>query len=147
MGILKGDVVGEVMAVEIAEIGAQGEERTFTIVSRDARGKVATCNGNYGYMLDDGAAFEGDVRGADLERAIPAIEKTGIVRPFSMVRGHFKFKAADGTWLHLDTGFGNHFLLRESIGKDFLGRFRGQPIHAVYERGVAVVLELLQKNM
>ena len=34
MGMLEGKVVGEVMAIKIAEIGAQGEERTFTIISK-----------------------------------------------------------------------------------------------------------------
>lgn len=35
MGMLEGKVMGEVMAIKIAEIGAQGEERTFVIISRD----------------------------------------------------------------------------------------------------------------
>ena len=38
MGMLEGKVVGEVMAIKIAEIGAQGEERTFVIISRDESG-------------------------------------------------------------------------------------------------------------
>ena len=96
MGMLKGEVVGEVMAVKIAEIGAQGEPCSFAIVSRDELGDVAVCEGSYWYMLDDGTVFEGAVRGRDLEKAIPAIERTGVARPFSMVRGHFKFEAADG---------------------------------------------------
>ena len=45
MGMLEGKVVGEVMAIKIAEIGAQGEERTFVIISRDESGSVATCKG------------------------------------------------------------------------------------------------------
>ena len=146
MGMLKGEVVGEAMAVKIAEIGAQGAPCTFAIVSRDDSGGVSVCEGSYGYMLGDGTVFEGDVRGRDLEKAIPAIERTGIARPFSMVRGHFRFEASDGTWLHMDTGFGNHFLLRDSIGRDFLDRFRGQEVYAVYEHGVAAVSELLQGN-
>jgi len=146
MGMLKGEVIGEVMAVKIAEIGAQGAPCTFTIVSRDESGKVSVCEGSYGYVLDDEIVFEGDVRGRDLEKAIPAIERTGIVRPFSMVRGHFKFEASDGKWAHIDTGFGNHFILRDSIGTDFLNRFCGQEAYAVYEQGVAVVIELLQKS-
>lgn len=45
MGMLEGKVVGEVMAIKIAEIGAQGEERTFVIISRDESGCVSTCKG------------------------------------------------------------------------------------------------------
>ena len=45
MGMLEGKVVGEVMAIKIAEIGAQGEERTFVIISRDESGSVSTCKG------------------------------------------------------------------------------------------------------
>ena len=92
MGMLEGKVVGEVMAIKIAEIGAQGEERTFTIISMDEAGNVATCKGSYGYMLDDGTIFDGDVRNTDLEKALPIIKETGVVKAFSMVRGHFKSK-------------------------------------------------------
>ena len=45
MGMLEGKVVSEVMAIKIAEIGAQGEERTFVIISRDESGCVSTCKG------------------------------------------------------------------------------------------------------
>ena len=38
--MLEGKVVGEVMAIKIAEIGAQGEDRTFTIISVDELGNV-----------------------------------------------------------------------------------------------------------
>ena len=56
MGMLEGKVVGEVMAIKIAEIGAQGEERTFTIVSMDESGNVPTCNGSCGYRCGDAPA-------------------------------------------------------------------------------------------
>ena len=45
MGMLEVKVVGEVMAIKIVEIGAQGEERTFTIISMDESGSVSTCKG------------------------------------------------------------------------------------------------------
>ena len=45
MGMLEGKVVGEVMAIKIAEIGAQGEERQLVIISRDELGSVSTCKG------------------------------------------------------------------------------------------------------
>lgn len=35
LGMLKGKVVGEAMAIAIAEIGAQGAERTFCVLSKD----------------------------------------------------------------------------------------------------------------
>ena len=43
MGMLEGKVIGDVMAIKIAEIGAQGSKRTFTIVSKDETGEIATC--------------------------------------------------------------------------------------------------------
>ena len=52
MGMLDGEVVCEVMAIKIAEIGAQGAERTFTIVSKDDKGLVSTCRGSYGYVFE-----------------------------------------------------------------------------------------------
>ena len=144
MGMLEGKVVGEVMAIKIAEIGAQGEERTFTIISRGETGNVSTCNGSYGYMLDDGTVFDGDVRNTDLENALPIIKETGIVRAFSMVRGHFKSR--DGQWLHIDTGFGNHFLVNDAIARGFLSKFAGQPTYNVYMHGLQTAIEILKKG-
>ena len=140
MGMLNGKVVGEVMAIQIAEIGAQGAERTFTIVSKDDAGSVSICRGSYGYAHDDGIV-EGDVRNTDLEKALPVIRETGIAQLYSMVRGHFSSR--DGKWFHIDTGYGNHFLVASIIAKDFLVRFRGQSAYAVYERGIEVVKEML----
>lgn len=144
MGMLEGKVVGEVMAIKIAEIGAQGEERTFTIVSVDESGNVSTCKGSYGYMLDDGTVFDGDVRNTDLENALPIIKETGIVKVFSMVRGHFK--SGDGKWLHIDTGFGNHFLINDTIAREFLSKFAGQTGYNVYMNGVQTAIEILKKG-
>ena len=144
MGMLEGKVVGDVMAIKIAEIGAQGEERTFTIISRDESGNVSTCNGSYGYMLDDGTIFDGDVRNTDLEKALPIIKETGIVKVFSMVRGHFKSR--DGKWLHIDAGFGNHFLINDAIAREFLSKFAGQPTYNVYMHGVQAAMEILKKG-
>ena len=144
MGMLEGKVVGEVMAIKIAEIGAQGEERTFTIVSVDESGNVSTCKGSYGYMLDDGTVFDGDVRNTDLENALPIIRRTGIVKAFSMVRGHFK--SEDGKWLHIDTGFGNHFFVNDAIAREFLSKFTGQPSYNVYVDGVQTAIEILEKD-
>ena len=143
MGMLEGKVIGDVMAIKIAEIGAQGSERTFTIVSKDETGEIATCSGSYGYMLEDGTIFDGDVRNTDLEKALPIIKETGVTRAFSMVRGHFK--SQDGQWLHIDTGCGNHFFLCESIGKEFFKRFVGQDTYLIYLRGVEVVQEILKE--
>ena len=143
MGMLEGKVIGDVMAIKIAEIGAQGSERTFTIVSKDETGEIATCSGSYGYMLEDGTIFDGDVRNTDLEKALPIIMETGVTRAFSMVRGHFK--SQDGQWLHIDTGCGNHFFLREIIGKEFFKRFAGQDTYSIYLRGVEVVQEILKE--
>ena len=142
MGMLVGKVIGDVMAIQIAEIGAQGEERTFTIVSKDETGEIATCSGSYGYMLEDGTVFDGDVRNTDLEKALTIIKETGVVRVFSMVRGHFRSK--DGQWLHIDIGMGNHFFIRDDIGKEFLQRFAGQPPYSVYLYGVEVVQAILK---
>ena len=144
MGMLEGKVVGEVMAIKIAEIGAQGEERTFTIISRGETGNVSTCNGSYGYMLDDGTVFDGDVRNTDLENALPIIKETGIVKAFSMVRGHVKSK--DGKWFHIDTGFGNHFFVNDAIAREFLSKFAGQPTYNVYMHGVQAAMEILKKG-
>ena len=144
MGMLEGKVMGEVMAIKIAEIGAQGEERTFTIISRDGSGNVSTCNGSYGYMLDDGTIFDGDVRNTDLEKALPIIKETGVVKVFSMVRGHFKSR--DGKWLHIDAGFGNHFLINDAIAREFLSKFAGQPTYNVYMHGVQAAMEILKKG-
>ena len=144
MGMLEGKVVGEVMAIKIAEIGAQGEERTFTIISMDESGNVATCKGSYGYMLDDGTVFDGDVRNTDLEKALPIIKETGVVKAFSMMRGHFKSK--DGKWLHIDTGFGNHFFVNDAIAREFLSKFAGQPSYNVYMDGVKTAMEILKKG-
>ena len=144
MGMLEGKVVGEVMAIKIAEIGAQGEERTFTIVSRDETGNVSTCNGSYGYVLDDGTVFDGDVRNTDLEKALPIIKETGVVKVFSMVRGHFKSK--DGKWLHIDTGFGNHFLVNDAIAREFLSKFAARSSYDVYVDGVQTAIEILKKG-
>jgi hypothetical protein len=144
MGMLEGKVVGDVMAIKIAEIGAQGEERTFTIISRDESGNVSTCNGSYGYMLDDGTIFDGDVRNTDLEKALPIIKETGVVKVFSMVRGHFKSR--DGKWLHIDAGFGNHFLINDAIAREFLSKFAGQPTYNVYMHGVQAAMEILKKG-
>ena len=143
MGMLEGKVVGEVMAIKIAEIGAQGEERTFVIISRAESGNVPTCKGSYGYMLDDGTVVEGDVRNTDLEKALPIIKETGVVKAFSMVRGHFK--SEDGKWLHIDTGFGNHFFINDAIAREFLSKFAGQPTYNVYMRGVQTATEILKK--
>ena len=142
MGMLEGKVIGEVMAIKIAEIGAQGAERMFTIVSKDKTGEIAICSGSYGYMLEDGTIFDGDVRNADLEKALPIIKETGVARAFSMVRGHFKSK--DGQWLHIDTGMGNHFFLRDIIGKEFLKRFAGRDAYSIYLQGVEVVQDILK---
>lgn len=142
--MLEGKVVGDVMAIKIAEIGAQGEERTFTIISRDESGNVSTCNGSYGYMLDDGTIFDGDVRNTDLEKALPIIKETGVVKVFSMVRGHFKSR--DGKWLHIDAGFGNHFLINDAIAREFLSKFAGQPTYNVYMHGVQAAMEILKKG-
>ena len=144
MGMLEGKVVGEVMAIKIAEIGAQGEERTFTIVSRDETGNVSTCNGSYGYVHDDGTVFDGDVRNTDLEKALPIIKETGVVKVFSMVRGHFKSK--DGKWLHIDTGFGNHFLVNDAIAREFLSKFAARSSYDVYVDGVQTAIEILKKG-
>ena len=144
MGMLEGKVVGDVMAIKIAEIGAQGEERTFTIISRDESGNVSTCNGSYGYILDDGTIFDGDVRNTDLEKALPIIKETGVVKVFSMVRGHFKSR--DGKWLHIDAGFGNHFLINDAIAREFLSKFAGQPTYNVYMHGVQAAMEILKKG-
>ena len=144
MGMLEGKVVGDVMAIKIAEIGAQGEERTFTIISRDESGNVSTCNGSYGYMLDDGTIFDGDVRNTDLEKALPIIKETGVVKVFSMVRGHFKSR--DGKWLHIDAGFGNHFLINDAIAREFLSKFAGQPTYNFYMHGVQAAMEILKKG-
>ena len=144
MGMLEGKVVGEVMAIKIAEIGAQGEERAFTIVSVDESGNVSTCKGSYGYMLDDGTVFDGDVRNTDLENALPIIKETGVVKVFSMVRGHFKSR--DGKWLHIDAGFGNHFLINDAIAREFLSKFAGQPTYNVYINGVHAAMEILKKG-
>ena len=144
MGMLEGKVVGEVMAIKIAEIGAQGEERTFTIISRGETGNVSTCNGSYGYMLDDGTVFDGDVRNTDLENALPIIKETGIGKAFSMVRGHFKSK--DGKWFHIDTGFGNHFFVNDAIAREFLSKFAGQPTYNVYMHGLQTAIEILKKG-
>ena len=144
MGMLEGKVVGEVMAIKIAEIGAQGEERTFTIVSRDETGNVSTCNGSYGYVLDDGTVFDGDVRNTDLAKALPIIKETGVVKVFSMVRGHFKSK--DGKWLHIDTGFGNHFLVNDAIAREFLSKFAARSSYDVYVDGVQTAIEILKKG-
>ena len=144
MGMLEGKVVGDVMAIKIAEIGAQGEERTFTVISRDESGNVSTCNGSYGYMLDDGTIFDGDVRNTDLEKALPIIKETGVVKVFSMVRGHFKSR--DGKWLHIDAGFGNHFLINDAIAREFLSKFAGQPTYNVYMHGVQAAMEILKKG-
>ena len=144
MGMLEGKVVGEVMAIKIAEIGAQGEDRTFTIISVDELGNVSTCTGSYGYMLDDGTVFDGDVRNADLEKALPIIKETGVVKVFSMVRGHFKSK--DGMWFHIDTGFGNHFFVNDAIAREFLSKFAGQPTYNVYVNGVQTAMEILKKG-
>lgn len=143
MGMLEGKVVGEVMAIKIAEIGAQGEERTFVIISRDESGNVSTCKGSYGYMLDDGTVFNGDVYNTDLEKALPIIKETGVVKAFSMVRGHFK--SEDGKWLHIDTGFGNHFFINDAIAREFLSKFARQPTYNVYMRGVQTATEILKK--
>lgn len=142
--MLEGKVVGEVMAIKIAEIGAQGEERTFTIISRGETGNVSTCNGSYGYMLDDGTVFDGDVRNMDLENALPIIKETGIVKAFSVVRGHFKSK--DGKWFHIDTGFGNHFFVNNAIAREFLSKFAGQPTYNVYMHGLQTAIEILKKG-
>ena len=144
MGMLEGKVVGEVMAIKIAEIGAQGEERTFTIISRDETDNVSICNGSYGYMLDDGTIFDGDVRNTDLEKALPIVKETGVVKAFSMVRGHFKSKA--GKWFHIDTGFGNHFFVNGAIAREFLSKFAGQPPYNVYMHGVQTAIEILKKG-
>ena len=144
MGMLEGKVVGEVMAIKITEIGAQGEERTFTIISRGETGNVSICNGSYGYMLDDGTVFDGDVRNTDLENALPIIKETGIVKAFSMVRGHFKSK--DGKWFHIDTGFGNHFFVNDAIAREFLSKFAGQPTYNVYMHGLQTAIEILKKG-
>ena len=144
MGMLEGKDVGDVMAIKIAEIGAQGEERTFTIISRDESGNVSTCNGSYGYMLDDGTIFDGDVRNTDLEKALPIIKETGVVKVFSMVRGHFKSR--DGKWLHIDAGFGNHFLINDAIAREFLSKFAGQPTYNVYMHGLQTAIEILKKG-
>ena len=144
MGMLEGKVVGEVMAIKIAEIGAQGEERTFTIISMDEAGNVATCKGSYGYMLDDGTVFDGDVRNTDLEKALPIVKETGVVKAFSMVRGHFKSK--DGKWFHIDTGFGNHFFVNDAIAREFLSKFTGQPSYNVYMDGVRTAMDILKKG-
>ena len=144
MGMLEGKVEGEVMAIKIAEIGAQGEDQTFTIISMDELGNVSTCTGSYGYKLDDGTGFDGDVRNTDLEKALPIIKETGVVKAFSMVRGHFKSR--DGKWLHIDTGFGNHFFINDAIAREFLSKFAGQPIYNVYMNGLQMAMEILKKG-
>ncbi len=141
MGMLKGEIIGEVMAIKIAEPGAQGEQRTFTVISKDDTGRVSTCSGSYSVLLDDGTVLDGDVYNGDLEKSLPVIKETGVVQPFSMVRGHFK--TADGKWYHIDMTMGNHFFVRDLIAKDFLDKFAGKDLYCVYEYGIQVVKELL----
>jgi len=140
MGMLEGKIVGEVMAIQIAEIGAQGAQCTFTVLSRDESGQVSTCRGTYGYVYET-LVVEGDVRNGDLEKALPIIKETGVVQPCSFVRGHFKSK--DGQWLHLDTGCGNHFFVNDKIAKAFLDSFKGRGPYDVYCEGVSVAKGLM----
>ena len=143
MGMLDGEIVGEVMAIKFAEIGAQGEERTFTIVSKDEKGQVSTCRGSYGYVYET-LIVEGDVRNADLEKALPIIKETGVAQPMSMVRGHFRSK--DGKWFHIDLGSGNDFFVRDLIAKELLARFAGQRKEDMYLLGLDAVKEILGGN-
>ena len=95
-------------------------------------------------MLDDGTIFDGDVRNTDLEKALPIVKETGVVKAFSMVRGHFKSK--DGKWLHIDTGFGNHFLVNDAIAREFLSKFAARSSYDVYVDGVQTAIEILKKG-
>ena len=144
MGMLKGKVIGEPMVIQIAEIGAQGGERTFTVLSRDASGNVSTCEGEYGYMFEDGTIIEGDVRNTDLEKAFPVLKEMRIVRLYSMTRGNFM--SHDRKWLHIDVGFGNHFIVQDAIAKELLDRVRGQDKLFLYMNGLAIVRDILKSS-
>ena len=118
MGMLKGSIKNEILAIKIAEIGAQGKSAVFSVLSRDEKGEFSTCSGSYSYILDDGTIVQGDVHNVDLEKAMPVIKETGVVQLYSMVRGNFFTK--DKTWLHLDIGFGHHLFVIGTIAEKFL---------------------------
>jgi len=140
MGLLEGKITGDVKAIQIAEIGAQGAACTFTIISKGPDGQVSSCSGSYSYEYE-GHVSDGDVRNTDLEKSFPVIKETRVAQPMSFVRGHFR--TSDGEWFHVDTGFGNHFFVHDSIAVAFLDRFKGAQTFDVYQRGIDVVKELL----
>lgn len=131
---------GEAMAIKISEIGAQGTDCKFVVLSKDEQGHVHGCSGSFGYEFE-GEIIDGDVMNTDLEKALPIIAQTGVARLYSCVRGHFK--SPDGKWLHLDTGCGNHFFVRDVIAEAFLDRFEGARPYDVYMKGVEVAREVM----
>ena len=52
----------------------------------------------------------------------------------------------DGKWLHIDTGFGNHFFINDAIAREFLSKCAGQPTYNVYINGVQAAMEILKKG-
>jgi hypothetical protein len=75
MGMLKGSIKNEILAIKVAEIGAQGEGAVFSVLSRDEKDGFSTCSGSYSYILDDGTIVQGDVHNVDLEKAMPVIKE------------------------------------------------------------------------
>lgn len=70
MGLLEGKVIGDVKAIQIAEIGAQGAACTFIIISKGPDEQVPSCSGSYSYEYE-GHGSDGDVWNTDLEKSFP----------------------------------------------------------------------------
>ncbi len=141
-----------VKAVEFAEVGAQGNSASLTIVSRD--GDTTFMDGGaFGYGFS-GMRFDGDVEIKDVLVLLPFLERCVGVSPETTVRG-YGVMGKEKRWFHCDTGFGNHLFLLTDMVDDFAQRIRdipeeefkraGNVAQLVYQHGLRIVGEMLEK--
>ena len=142
-----------VKAVEFAEVGAQGNSASLTIVSRDGD-TIFMDGGSFGYEFC-GTRFSGDVEIEDILAILPFLRSCVGVSPQTTVRG-YGVMGKDKRWFHCDTGFGNHLLVLKAMITDFGQRIKALPggnadetssvMEVVYWNGLRIVGEMLEEQ-
>lgn len=138
-------------AIEFAEVGAQGNSATLTIVSRDGDSTFMD-GGSFGYEFG-GRRFGGDVEIEDVLALLPFLGCCVGVSPQTTVRG-YGLMGGDRQWFHCDAGFGNHLLVRKDMINDFGKRIKAlseseaeegrSAMELVYWDGRRIVGEMLE---
>ena len=142
-----------VKAIAFAEVGAQGEPATLTIVSRVGDSTFMD-KGSFGYEFC-GTRFGGDVEIKDVIALFPFLARCVGVSLRMTVRGCGLIDK-DKKWFHGDVGFGNHLLILKDLVDDFAKRIKaiqdggdGEPSsfgELIYWNGLRVIGEMLESQ-